>query len=986
MALSSEQIDALSKLLDVALELDPSQREEWIASLTPDEQALAEPLREMLANDDKLAADERFAQLPRMSQPEEVATRGEGVGPYRLRHEIGRGGMGSVWLAERSDGNFKRQVALKLPRLAWGAGLAERMAREREIGALLEHPAIARMYDAGVDERGRPYLAFEYIDGQPIDAWCESQALTLRQRLSLFLQVIKAVAYAHGRLVVHRDLKPSNVLVTRDGQAHLLDFGIAKLLQDATQADANLTQEQGRVLTPHYASPEQIAGEPITVASDVYSLGVLLYELLTGVLPVAPRRETLAAIEEAVLQGDIVLASTRVKDKATARALRGELDAILTKAMQRDPQRRYATADALAQDIQRHLQGETVSAKPDTMGYRLRKALRRHWVAVSVATAFLISVLSASAVALVQAQRAARSAERERVVKEFVADVFRVNSRVNPVNAAMRPASPVSLLEGGARLIQQRFAGQPEMQAELFGVVSGVFSDMGAYKLAADYSTHRIEALNLSHADNIEHARALMALAQAQVDDQQVAEAEPRALRALQLLDPETPLGADARVLLAGIELNLSRPEDSLKRLESVEAWLVAHAGSPSTLQAKTLELRGSHQIRLNQAEQAFATFQRAIDVALAAEGRLSLTAVSVRLIVADRRAVSTRDDLARPAFDAAMSTLHELGGAHEARALMAAAQFAFRRKAAFDHGTNAEALASIETSRQRLAALPFPTPEVFAHRLDFMAGTLRFYWGEIGAGLGLLEASVPRLVAAPHSPAEEGIWNGALAAALTTAGRHDEADPLLRKALESAIQSGWGRHPYSVSAYMGVAKNLRMKGDHKAAAAALADIPKFDAISGEGGVDPDRYGRFADWERAWLLVDQGKHAQAIKLLRAQAPKEEGGFAADLREYHEALGVALCGGGDPLHGLSYLTRALGESAKLDESPHAPWTANLRAEAGLCALAAGQTAMARDLARQAHAAFRAQPDVSPYYKKPSQQLDRMLGIHHVASKG
>jgi len=983
MALSLEQIATLSKLLDVALDLDPAQRESWIASLTHEEQALAEPLREMLAND-KLAANERFDQLPRMSQPEEVATRGEGVGPYRLMHEIGRGGMGSVWLAERSDGSFKRQVALKLPRLAWGAGLAERMAREREIGALLEHPAIGRMYDAGVDERGRPYLAFEYIDGQPIDAWCESQALTLRQRLTLFLQIIKAVAYAHGRLVVHRDLKPSNVLVTLDGQAHLLDFGIAKLLQDATQEDANLTREQGRVLTPHYASPEQIAGEPITVASDVYSLGVLLYELLTGVLPVAPRRETLAAIEEAILQGDIVPASTRVKDKATARALRGELDAILTKAMQRDPQRRYATADAMAQDIQRYLRGETVSARPDSLGYRMHKALKRHWVGVSAVTAVLIAVLSGSAAALVQAQRAGRAAERERVIKEFVADVFRVNSHVNPVNAAMRPASPVSLLEGGAQLIQQRFAGQPDLQAELFGVVSGVFSDMGAYKLAADYSTHRIEALNLSHADNIEHARALLALAQAQVDDGQIADAEPRALRVLQLVDPETPLGADGRVLLADIELKLSRPEDSLKRLESVEAWLVAHAGPPSTLQAKTLKLRGSHQIRLNQAEQAFATFQHAIDVALAAEGRLSLTAVSVRLTVADRRAASTHDDLARSAFDAATATLHELGGAHEARALMAAAGFAYKRKSAMDNGTYAEALASIDASRQRLVALPFPTPEVFMNRLDFMAGSLRYNWGEIGPGLVMLEASVPKLMAAPHSPENESAWETDLAMARMDAGRHEEAAPGLRKALDFAIQSGWGRHPYTVGAYVFIAMNLRMKGDHEGAAAALAAIPTFDAISGEGGVDPGRYGRFADWERAQLLEDEGKFAQALKLLQAQAPLE-GGFEGDLRVYHEALGVALCGVGDPLHGLPYLTRALGESAKLDESPNAPWTAMLRAETGICALAAGQSALARDLARQAHAAFSAQPDVSPYFKSPSQRLDRLLGIGHVVPK-
>src|SRR6185503_16576262 len=226
------------------------------------------------------------------------------------------------------------------PRLAWGAGLAERMACERDIGALLAHPNIARLYDAGVDASGRPYLALEYIDGQPLDAWCDSQALGVPERLRLFLQVARAVAYAHGRLVVHRDLKPSNVLVTADGQAHLLDFGIARLLHDAAPGDLGLTQEQGRVLTPHYASPEQIQGEPITVASDVYSLGVLLYELLTAPLPFQ--------------------ASTRARDNGTARALRGEIDAILGRALKRVPASRYAGVDALVQDIERHLNGERV--------------------------------------------------------------------------------------------------------------------------------------------------------------------------------------------------------------------------------------------------------------------------------------------------------------------------------------------------------------------------------------------------------------------------------------------------------------------------------------------------------------------------------------------------------------------------------------------------------------------------------------------------
>jgi len=348
MPLTPAEIASLSRLLDEALELDASDREAWLAALPAEDQPHAARLRKMLAERDNDKGVERLASLPHLSADAEMAHVGDAVGPYRLLREIGHGGMGSVWLAERADGRFERQVALKLPRLAWGAGLAERMAREREIGMLLEHASIARLYDAGVDERGRPYLAMEYIDGQPLDAWCASRALDIPARLRLFLQIARAVAYAHGRLVVHRDLKPSNVLVSADGQAHLLDFGIAKRLTEAAPGAKGLTQEQGRVLTPHYASPEQIAGEAITVASDVYSLGVLLYEMLTGALPIAPRRETPGAVEDAILQGDAPLASSRVKDKATARAVRGEIDAILAKAMQREPQRRYATVDALA--------------------------------------------------------------------------------------------------------------------------------------------------------------------------------------------------------------------------------------------------------------------------------------------------------------------------------------------------------------------------------------------------------------------------------------------------------------------------------------------------------------------------------------------------------------------------------------------------------------------------------------------------------------
>ena len=296
---------------------------------------MAQRLREMLRQAE-MSATGILPRLQTIDADDAVARPDERVGPYVLVREIGRGGMGSVWLAERADGAYKRRVALKLPRLTWAASLGKRMARERDIGALLEHPNIARLYDAGVDEHGRPYIAMEYIDGQPIDVYCRDHALDLRARLKLFLEVAQAVAYAHGRLVLHRDLKPANVLVDAAGHMHLLDFGIAKLLDDASSG-SELTQEQGRVLTLNYASPEQIAGRPLGVTADVYSLGVLLYELLTGTVPYKAKRNTTGAMEDAILTGDAPLASSRVADRKLARELKGDIDAIVTKAIKREP-------------------------------------------------------------------------------------------------------------------------------------------------------------------------------------------------------------------------------------------------------------------------------------------------------------------------------------------------------------------------------------------------------------------------------------------------------------------------------------------------------------------------------------------------------------------------------------------------------------------------------------------------------------------------
>ncbi len=371
--LTMTDLPALSTLLDDALELDAPQRLAWLEALPAEHARLGPLLRQMLVENDSIEYGEFLKSLPPLRETvlDRSAPRvGGRVGPWRLMREIGLGGMGRVWLAERADGQFRRQVALKLPLLAWDDGLMERMARERQISALMEHPGIARLYDAGLDDLGRPYLALEYIDGTPIDAWCDARDMAIPDRLRLVAQVAEALAYAHEHRVIHRDLKPSNVLVSSDGRAHLLDFGIARLLLDETPGGAEPTRG-GRMMTPRYAAPEQILGEPGNCLSDVYSLGVLAFELLSGQMPYAPRRETFACWEEAVLRDGRTCASSMARNRADARALRGDIDAIIGKAICRLPGDRYSTVAAFAGDIANHLAGRRVLARRSVGARRL---------------------------------------------------------------------------------------------------------------------------------------------------------------------------------------------------------------------------------------------------------------------------------------------------------------------------------------------------------------------------------------------------------------------------------------------------------------------------------------------------------------------------------------------------------------------------------------------------------------------------------------
>lgn len=498
--MDSNRWNKVQALFEAALERQPAERETFLKDACADDLDLFREVAALLEADAKPHSLLDGFAGDAIDLPEALSLEGELIGAYRLVRQIGAGGMGNVYLAERADGQFEQKVALKLIKLGLGSEeILQRFHSERQILARLQHPNIARLLDGGLSADGRPFFTMEFVAGKPIDQYCDQHQLTVDQRLELFRTVCAAVQYAHRNLVVHRDLKPSNIGVTEDGAVKLLDFGIAKLLGAGDDAAGltSLTKIGQRVMTPEYASPEQVRGEPITTASDVYSLGVILYELLSGHRPYQLANRSPAEVEKLISTTEPKKPSTvvgqredkvpvesislarRTQPERLRRRLAGDLDNICMMALRKEAERRYHSVEQLLQDLTRHLQGLPVSARPATVGYRAQKFVQRHKLGVAMTTVLVLLISGLIGFytwrLANERNRAQLEAQKAAQVSAFLVDLFKVS---DPSEARGRTITARELLDRGAQRLATELADQPEVQAQMMEVTGTVYQSL----------------------------------------------------------------------------------------------------------------------------------------------------------------------------------------------------------------------------------------------------------------------------------------------------------------------------------------------------------------------------------------------------------------------------------------------------------------------------------------------------------------------------
>lgn len=850
--------------------------EEWLALPETGRAALlarldeAQPLQRQrlqhLIEADRLAEAQGFLDAPAAwPAPAQPQRSGLKLGAWQLQEQVGSGGMGEVWRAVRSDGLYSGQAAVKLQRTAHAHPLADaRFAREGEFLARVSHPHVAKLLDAGVAEDGTRYLVLEYVQGERIDSWCDRRRLDVDARLALFVQLCDAVAFAHAQQVVHRDLKPSNVLVTAQGHAKLLDFGVAKLLGDADGAAngtadgaTELTRAGAAGLTPEYAAPEQIEGQAVTMATDVYALGVLLFLLLAGQRPYGHAGSTAAQMARDIVEAEPLRLSAAVSTTAAEarastplalrRRLRGDLERIVGKALQKSPPLRYASAQALADDIGRHLRHEPVLARAPTLGYRLARWARRQRVPLAAAAVLVLALAAgggeaaAAAIALAvlvgvaatlwqagQARRQAFLARAEaakaNAIKDFLLGVFQ-HSAIGSSDAQSRQNTTArELLEaGGMRLLSDTALPVP-VRGELLTTLAQLHDDLGLVTSAGKLSAAAVQAVCRGADDSgtacvealVVHAHSLSRLGQTEASNAAARDALARARRGGR--GPQAAMGT-ALYVLGYNEHQSGRMEAALQHLGEAAALFARHEPQHS-MRIDTLMWLGNTHIVREDFDAAIATFRSALPLADAQPALRDYSAGALHQALAD--ALSSAGWLAEcmPHRDLAIElSARALGPEHPNVWMMRVGRGRFKHQ-----------LGEVEAGREEVSMA------IAAARDDTMpsAGNLRDRIGVAQAMMALDEGDIAAALA----------FNGPLVQRYANSGAQTLGSALMRQAEAAALAGDFaaanaaGRRALALMDSQIGADTIRAKQARVVLAEALvrdgADVAKVSANSEE--------------------------------------------------------------------------------------------------------------------------------------------------------
>jgi serine/threonine protein kinase len=865
----------IEAILDDVLELDPPARAAAIDRACAGDARLRAQVEALVAADGGQAAlfdmpaVEYAAGLVRAaSEAEALADEeqpGDRIGPYRIIREIGRGGMGRVFQADRADGEFEQQVALKLVGSGYaGPEIRQRFLRERQILARLQHPSIARLLDGGMTADRRPYFAMEYVAGEPITVYCDTRTLDVNARLDLFAAVCDAVQYAHQNLVVHRDLKPSNTLVTAEGQVKLLDFGIAKLLhEDDESALVTLTRLGSGPMTPEYAAPEQVRGEPVTTATDVYALGALAYELLTGRGPHHLARRTAAEVERVIAERDVVRPSsvvvrngsgTAVTARADAiararateparlrRKLRGDLDTIVMQALQKDPARRYPSAGALAEDVRRYCDGRPIAARRDSVGYRAGKFVRRHALGVGATVLVLLALVAGLIGTAWQAGVASREAAKANEVSRFLAGLFAV---ADPARTNAADITARELLDRGATRIETELADQPDVQAEMMLLLGRIYRELGVYERARPLLQRSLEVRRAtSGREDAQTAATMSELGRLWLDmgrpqDAEQLQRETLALRR-RLLGPNHPDVGKTLRDLATVLNNRGKYEEAETLQREGLAISQRQFGPEHEEVASDLEGLQAILRSRGQSEAAVAAARQVLDIrqkVLGPDHLETATAMNnLAILHRDRWELAEAERLYREvlAFD-----LRRLGEVHPYTATVSnnlafvlrdrgqydEAERLFRSALDIDYRLYGREHPNVATVLNNLASLLAAKGnyDESARRSRESLAMFRRVYGDNDWRVGMVQGVLASVLSAQHDAGAEALYREALARLersltavhptlepvliglgnyLTVKGAATEAEPLLRRAFNTRLARLGERHPRTAEA-----------------------------------------------------------------------------------------------------------------------------------------------------------------------------------------